>query len=84
MILTHLASATGRWTALAVQAVGFGPLNLHGYAQGLIGVGLTSGYGLLLGWLRLGTGGLLAGWVSHVLADSMIFVFILQAAVHPQ
>lgn len=82
IILTHPAGAVGRWPALAVQAVGFGLLILHGYPHGLIGVGLTGGYGLLLGWLRLRTDGLLAGWVCHVLADSLIFVFILQAAMH--
>lgn len=80
VILGHLRAAIGTRPALLVQAVGFGLLNLHGYPYGLVGVALTSVYGLMLGVLRLRSGGLLAGWIAHVAADSVIFLFILQAA----
>jgi len=83
VILSHLTAVVGSWLALAVQAAGFGVLHLHGYPYGPIGVALATGYDLLLGVMRLRSGGLLACWVAHVLADSIIFVFILQAAARP-
>jgi len=83
VILSHLTAVVGSWPALVVQAAGFGVLHLHGYPYGPIGVALATGYGLLLGVMRLRSEGLLACWVAHVLADSVIFVFILQAAARP-
>jgi hypothetical protein len=82
IILSHLTPAIGTRPALILQAAGFGLLNLHGYPYGPIGVALTTAYGLLLGALRLKTGGLLAGWIAHTLADSVIFLLILQTATH--
>jgi membrane protease YdiL (CAAX protease family) len=82
MILTHLTRAVGTWPALITQAVGFGALNLHGYPDGVIGVAMTAGYGLLLGLLRLRASGLLACWIAHAVADAVIFAFIAQAAAH--
>jgi membrane protease YdiL (CAAX protease family) len=79
-ILHHLGLAFGVWPAVVLQAVAFGLLHLHGYPYGPIGVALATSYGLLLGALRLRSNGLLAPWVAHVVADSVIFVFILQAA----
>jgi membrane protease YdiL (CAAX protease family) len=79
-ILHHLGHAFGVWPAVAVQAVAFGLLHLHGYPYGPVGVALATVYGLLLGVVRLRSNGLLAPWVAHVVADSVIFVFILQAA----
>lgn len=82
VIFAHLTGALGTWPALLLQAAGFGALNLHGYPQGLVGVALTAGYGLLLGLLRLRSRGLLACWLAHALADAVIFAFIAQAAAH--
>ncbi|MDQ1737242.1 MAG: protease family protein [Pseudonocardiales bacterium] len=79
-ILHHLGYAFGVWPAVALQAVAFGLLHLHGYPYGPIGVALATIYGLLLGAIRVRSNGLLAPWVAHVIADSVIFVFILQAA----
>ena len=67
---------------MLAQAVGFGLLHLHGYAHGIIGAALAAGYGLLLGLLRLRTGGLMACWIRRMAADAVIFVFILQATAH--
>lgn len=80
VILAHLTQVIGTWPALALQAAGFGLLNLHGYPYGPAGVALTAAYGLLLGVLRVRSGGLLAGWITHILADGVIFLFILHAA----
>jgi uncharacterized protein len=82
IVLTHLQHTLGRWPAVMAQAVGFGLLHLHGYPHGPIGAALATGYGLLLGLLRLHTGGLLACWITHMTADAVIFTFILQAAAH--
>jgi CAAX protease family protein len=79
-ILHHLGHAFGVWPAVAVQAVAFGLLHLHGYPYGPIGIALATVYGVLLGVVRLRSNGLLAPWVAHVVADGVIFVFILQAA----
>jgi membrane protease YdiL (CAAX protease family) len=79
-ILHHLRQALGAWPAVTLQAAAFGLLHLHGYPYGPIGVLLASIYGLLLGAVRLRSNGLLAPWIAHVLADSVIFIFILQAA----
>jgi membrane protease YdiL (CAAX protease family) len=79
-IMHHLRYAFGVWPAVALQAVAFGLLHLHGYPYGPIGVALATVYGLLLGAVRVRSNGLLAPWVAHVVADSVIFIFILQAA----
>jgi membrane protease YdiL (CAAX protease family) len=79
-ILHQLGYAFGVWPAVALQAMAFGLLHLHGYPYGPIGVALATVYGLLLGALRVRSNGLLAPWVAHVVADSVIFIFILQAA----
>jgi membrane protease YdiL (CAAX protease family) len=79
-ILHHLGHALGAWPAVALQAVAFGVLHLHGYPYGPVGVALATVYGLLLGAVRLRSNGLLAPWVAHVVADGVIFVFIVQAA----
>lgn len=80
VILSHLRPLTGLWPALGLQAIGFGLLNLHGYPYGVVGVLLTTAFGLLLGLLRLKAGGLLACWIAHTVADAVIFVFILHDA----
>jgi uncharacterized protein len=64
------------------RPLGFGLLHLHGYPDGTVGAALAAGYGLLLGLLRPRAGGLLACRITHMVADSVIFVFILQAAAH--
>jgi membrane protease YdiL (CAAX protease family) len=79
-VLHHLGHVLGSWPAVLVQALAFGMLHLNGYPYGLAGVVLASVYGLLLGALRLRSGGLLAPWIAHVCADAVIFVLIVHAA----
>jgi membrane protease YdiL (CAAX protease family) len=79
-VLHHLGRVLGNWPAVLVQALAFGILHLNGYPYGLAGVVLASVYGLLLGALRLRSGGLLAPWIAHVCADAVIFVLIVRAA----
>jgi membrane protease YdiL (CAAX protease family) len=81
VILHHLASRLGVWLAVLVQAMAFGMLHLDGYPYGPVGVCLTFAYAVLLGVLRVRSGGLLAAWVAHVCADVVIFVLIAHSAI---
>ena len=53
--------------AVAVQALAFGLIHLYtGFPTGPLGMALAMLFGLILGVLRVRTGGLLAPWVAHV------------------
>ena len=79
-VLHHLGDLLGGWTAALVQALAFGMLHLNGYPYGPAGVALAAVYGLMLGAMRLRSGGLLAPWIAHVLTDLVIFVLIVKTA----
>lgn len=77
-IIQQALSATfGSRTAIVLQAVAFGALHREGFPSGVSGVVLSAGYGVVLGVLRASTGGLLAPWIAHVVADAAIFVVVL-------
>jgi membrane protease YdiL (CAAX protease family) len=78
LLYDALRSGYGVVTALCIQAVAFGTFHLHGFPSGLVGVGLATAYGFMLGGLRVWTGGLGACWVAHVLADATIFVLLVR------
>jgi uncharacterized protein len=63
-----------------VQATSFGLLHKDGFPSGAWGIALAGLYAFLLGLLRLRSGGLLAPWIAHVLADAMIFGIIVKLA----
>ncbi len=64
--------------ALVLQAVAFGALHFRaGFPRGIVGVGLTFAYGLVLGELRRRAGGLMAPFITHVLTDLVIFAIVL-------
>lgn len=67
-VLLEAMAATGPLSlAVAVQALGFGLIHLRtGFPNGPLGMALASLFGLLLGLLRIHTGGLLAPWVAHI------------------
>ncbi|SDQ56385.1 CPBP family intramembrane glutamic endopeptidase [Thermostaphylospora chromogena] len=67
-VLLEAMAATGPLPfAVAVQALGFGLIHLHaGFPTGPLGMALASFFGLILGLLRVHTGGLLAPWAAHV------------------
>jgi len=79
-VLHHLGRVLGSGTAVVVQALAFGMLHLNGYPYGPLGVALAFLYGVLLGAVRLRSGGLLAPWIAHVATDIVIFLLIVQAA----
>lgn len=64
--------------ALVLQAVAFAALHFRaGFPRGLVGVGLTFVYGLVLGALRRRAGGLIAPFITHVLTDLVIATIVL-------
>lgn len=69
----------GARAAVVLQAVSFGAIHWAGFPSGWIGIALASIYGLILGALRLSSGGLLAPFAAHVLADLVIFALVLGA-----
>lgn len=71
--------ARGPIFTVAFQAALFGLLHYHGFPRGWLGVTLAAVYGVLLGILRLRSGGLLALVVTHFWADVVICVLIWRA-----
>ena len=66
---TALEALGGRWTALALTSLAFGAAH-GGFRRGFrTWSAFALGTGVLLGGLRLATGGLLAPVVAHVLVD---------------
>ena len=64
--------------ALVLQAVAFAALHFRaGFPRGIVGVGLTFVYGLVLGELRRRAGGLMVPFITHVLTDLVIVAIVL-------
>jgi uncharacterized protein len=63
--------------ALILQAAAFGLLHVHGFPRGAAGVGLAAVYGLMMGYLRRATGGMVAPWLGHVLTDVAIVTILV-------
>lgn len=61
------------------QAVLFGLSHFRGFPSGAVGVGLATVYGLVLGVIRLRSGGLAAPVATHVFADLVISLLVLDA-----
>jgi hypothetical protein len=72
-----LTAILGPAAAIGVQAASFGLAHAHGFPRGLAGVLLAGGWGLLLGWLRRRSGGLVAPILAHVVADATIAAIVL-------
>lgn len=60
-----------------LQAALFGILHIHGFPRGLVGVGLATVYGLMMGVVRRRSGGMLAPWIAHVGTDVAIGSILL-------
>jgi uncharacterized protein len=65
--------------SVLVQAVVFGVLHIGGFPKGLVGVGLATIYGLMMGIVRRRAGGMLAPWIAHVGTDIAIGLILLRA-----
>jgi membrane protease YdiL (CAAX protease family) len=80
VLFDAFASQLGERAALIVQALAFGVGHANGYPPGAVGVGLATLYGLLLGVLRLWSGGLGASFLAHVVADATIFALVVRSS----
>lgn len=81
VILHGLESTLGPGiAALVLQAVAFGALHIEGFPRGLVGVGLATIYGLMMGIVRRRAGGMLAPWAAHVFTDVVIAGILIAVA----
>jgi uncharacterized protein len=71
----------GLRAALGVTSLCFGLWHYRGFPSGMLGVGLATVYGLMLGFVRVRTQGLLWPWVLHVLADTVIYALVVAMVV---
>lgn len=78
VIMQAIDSAIGPgFVSLFVQAWIFGAMHyLHGFPNGLWGVVMTVTYGVMLGWLRQRSRGMLTPWLAHACADIVIFIIL--------
>lgn len=77
LLLELMDSGIGATAANVCQAVSFGALHWRGIPSGWPGVGLTTIYGLVMGWLAQTTGGLATPVVAHAVADFFIFAVLV-------
>lgn len=73
----RLASMFSPLTAIVIQGVSFGAQHAQGVPRGLVGMGLAGIWGIMLGWLRKSSGGILAPILAHLVADATIAVIVL-------
>jgi membrane protease YdiL (CAAX protease family) len=79
VLLQALDSAVGAGAiSLVIQAVIFGWLHYSevGFPKGLVGVAMASVYGLLLGYLRYRSRGIMAPWLAHAGTDIVVFAIV--------
>jgi hypothetical protein len=78
VVMDGLDSAFGPGhTSVVAQAISFGVVHMEGMPSGWLGVAMAMVYGVMLGYLRRWSGGLLAPFVAHVLADMIIFAIVV-------
>lgn len=79
ILLEELAGGFKLNTALVIQAIAFGALHFQGFPQGWPGVGLAIIYGVMMGYIRLRSKGILGPWAGHLLTDLVIVAIVLLA-----
>jgi membrane protease YdiL (CAAX protease family) len=72
-----LEAEYGPWRTVLFQGVLFGIVHAQGVPSGALGVVMASLYGVMLGWLRYYSGGMLWSFVAHIFADATIFLLLL-------
>ena len=66
--------------AIALQAVVFGAVHLHGVPGGPLGMAMAGAWGAMLGYVRYRTNGLRLVWLVHVAANATIYATLVIAA----
>jgi membrane protease YdiL (CAAX protease family) len=84
IVMDALDSAFGPGrTSILLQSVPFALLHFHGgFPYGFWGLAMTFIYGLMLGAIRRRSQGMLAPWLAHVGADTVIFAILAWIALH--
>jgi len=78
ILLSHFTEQIGFKGAMLLQSFWFSFLHYQsGFPSGIIGIGLTFVFGLMMGYLVYRTKGLLVPIVIHVLADFTIFILVI-------
>lgn len=78
----RLALTFGPRIAIVLQAASFGLQHAHGVPRGPAGVAMVLVWGLMLGWLRRRSNGMLAPVLAHIVADATIATIILSLHLH--
>jgi CAAX protease family protein len=78
VIMQAMDSAFGPGAvSIVIQGWLFGAMHyLRGFPNGIWGLVMAAAYGLMLGWLRRRSQGMLAPWLAHVCADMVIFAIL--------
>jgi hypothetical protein len=76
VMMQALDAAVGPIVSLLVQGASFGLFHIHGFPRGAWGVAMAPVYGLMLGYLRRRSRGMLAPWLAHFFADAVVFVLM--------
>ena len=63
--------------AVVLQALAFGTLHVVGFPAGATGVGLSFLYGLMLGIIRVMTGGLRIAMIAHIATNATIAALVV-------
>ena len=78
IFLVHFSGEIGFAEAIVLQSIWFSFLHYQsGFPSGIIGIGLTFVFGLMMGYLVYRTRGLLVPIIIHALADFCIFLLII-------
>jgi membrane protease YdiL (CAAX protease family) len=81
VIFGSVASQWGNVVAVFVSAALFGYGHMQGYPSGPTGAVLAGVFGLVIGWLRVVTGGIGLPYLVHVVADTTIFILLTRSGV---
>ena len=83
LVGTADASAPGIEVALWSTgiALAFGIAHFNGVPNGIVGVVMAGCWGLILAYLRHRTGGMLATYLAHLVADTTIIAVLLPLAL---
>ena len=82
LLLTASTRVLGRG-AIPLVALIFGAAHVNGVPNGAPGVLMAACWGLVLAYLRHRTGGMLATYIAHVIADATIIITLLPLALSP-
>lgn len=78
ILLSHFSERLGFVWAIVLQAAWFSFLHYQsGFPSGIIGIGLTFVFGMMMGYLVYRTRGLFVPMLIHALADFSIFTLVL-------